>query len=205
MYVGVDMTRVERESMNFKLPKPLAEALRKKASPQPGKTATDIVIRGLLHELGDIPGVDVCTEVRLQKVEEQLQQLAQSILLKQGNKPSLQSNASSERTEEKLEALNNRVAQLEGALIAIQRNGIASNNRSRKYSGNPYNQSGRPPQIEALDEEKLALRLNVNIPTLKEKHQTLDKREFEEWSKERDRSKYMWRFSEKDKLYHPVK
>ncbi|MEO1186356.1 MAG: hypothetical protein AAFX46_17490, partial [Cyanobacteria bacterium J06636_27] len=94
------MTRVERESMNFKLPKPLAEALRKKASPQPGKTATDIVIRGLLHELGDIPGVDVCTEVRLQKVEEQLQQLAQTIS-KQGNKPSLQSNASSERTEEK--------------------------------------------------------------------------------------------------------
>ena len=108
--------------------------------------------------------------------------------------------------EEKLEALNNRVAQLEGALIAIQRNGGASNNYRRyKNSGNPYNQSGRPPQIEALDEEKLALRLNVNIPTLKEKHQTLDKREFEEWSKERDRSKYMWRFSEKDKLYHPVK
>ncbi|MEO0838129.1 MAG: hypothetical protein AAF063_04400 [Cyanobacteria bacterium J06643_5] len=199
------MTRVERESMNFKLPKPLAEALRKKASPQPGKTATDIVIRGLLHELGDIPGVDVCTEVRLQKVEEQLQQLAQTIS-KQGNKPSLQSNASSERTEEKLEALNNRVAQLEGALIAIQRNGGASNNYRRyKNSGNPYNQSGRPPQIEALDEEKLALRLNVNIPTLKEKHQTLNKQEFEEWSKERDRSKYMWRFSEKDKLYHPVK
>ena len=44
------MTRVERESMNFKLPKPLASALRKAASPQAGKTATDIVIRGLLHE-----------------------------------------------------------------------------------------------------------------------------------------------------------
>ena len=205
MYLGVDMTRVERESMNFKLPKPLAEALRKKASPQPGKTATDIVIRGLLHELGDIPGVEVCTEVRLQKVEEQLNQLAQRIS-KQGNEPQTQSNASSERTEEKLEALNRRVAQLEGALIAIQRNGNASNNR-RQYrsSGNPYNQSGKPPQIEALNEQKLALRLNVNIPTLQEKHATLDKREFEEWSKERDRSKYMWRFNQKDGLYHPIK
>jgi hypothetical protein len=206
MYLGVDMTRVERESMNFKLPKPLAEALRKKASPQPGKTATDIVIRGLLHELGDIPGVEVCTEVRLQKVEEQLHQLAQSILLQQGNKPQTQSNASSERTEEKLEALNNRVAQLEGALIAIQRNGSASNNQRRyKNSGNPYNQSGKPPQIEALDEQKLALRLNVNIPTLKEKHETLSTSEFSEWSKNRDRAKYMWRFNEKDGLYHPVK
>ena len=205
MYLGVDMTRVERESMNFKLPKPLAEALRKKASPRPGKTATDIVIRGLLHELGDIPGVDVCTEVRLQKVEEQLNQLAQNIN-KQGNEPQTQSNASSERTEEKLEALNNRVAQLEGALIAIQRNSIASNNRrGYKSSGNPYNQSGKPPQIEALNEQKLALRLNVNIPTLQEKHATLDKREFEEWSKERDRSKYMWRFNQKDGLYHPIK
>lgn len=156
MYLGVDMTRVERESMNFKLPKPLAEALRKKASPQPGKTATDIVIRGLLHELGDIPGVEVCTEVRLQKVEEQLNQLAQRIS-KQGNEPQTQSNASSERTEEKLEALNRRVAQLEGALIAIQRNGNASNNQRRyKNSGNPYNQSGKPPQIEALNEQKLA-------------------------------------------------
>jgi hypothetical protein len=205
MYLGVDMTRVERESMNFKLPKPLAEALRKKASPQPGKTATDIVIRGLLHELGDIPGVEVCTEVRLQKVEEQLHQLAQNIN-NQGNKPSSQSNASEERTEEKLEALNRRVAQLEGALIAIQRNGNASNNR-RQYrsSGNPYNQSGKPPQIEALDEQKLALRLNVNIPTLQEKHATLSTSEFEEWSKERDRSKYTWRFNEKDGLYHPVK
>ncbi|NJL79716.1 MAG: hypothetical protein HC917_14340, partial [Richelia sp. SM2_1_7] len=86
-------------------------------------------------------------------------------------------------------------------------NAIASNNRQsyRKYSGNPYNQSGKPAQLEALDEQKLALRLNVNIPTLQEKHATLDKQEFSEWSKERDRSKYMWQFNEKDKLYYPVK
>ncbi|NJL80132.1 MAG: hypothetical protein HC836_28230 [Richelia sp. RM2_1_2] len=31
------------------------------------------------------------------------------------------------------------------------------------------------------------MRLNVNIPTLKEKHLSLDKHEFEEWSKNRDR------------------
>ncbi|MGB6300320.1 MAG: hypothetical protein WBF90_29685 [Rivularia sp. (in: cyanobacteria)] len=193
------MTRVERESMNFKLPKPLAEALRKAASPQPGKTATDIVIRGLLHELGEIPGVEQSAETRLQKLESEFTTLRNSIL-ERAETPT------DSRTEEKLEALNNRVAQLEGALIAIQRNGIASNNR-RQYrsSGNPYNQSGKPAQIEALDEQKLALRLNVNIPTLKEKHATLDKKEFEEWSKNRDRAKYMWRFNENSGLYHPVK
>ena len=189
------MVRIERESMNFKLPKPIAEALRKAASPQPGKTATDIVIRGLIHELGEVPGVEQSAETRLQKLESELILLRSSIE-ERDNTPT------DSRTEEKLEALNNRVAKLEGALGAIQNNAHASNNRQsyRKYSGNPYNQSGKPAQIAALSEQKLALRLNVNIPTLKEKHLSLDKQEFEEWSKERDRGNYMWRFNEKDKL-----
>ncbi|MGF1674042.1 MAG: hypothetical protein ACFCUV_10215 [Rivularia sp. (in: cyanobacteria)] len=187
--------------MNFKLPKPLAIALRKAASPQPGKTATDIVIRGLLHELGEIPGVEQSTETRLQELEKELQQLRSSIKERDNS-------TTDSRTEEKLVALERRVAKLEGALGAIQNNNFgASNNQRRynKYSGNPYNQSGRPPQIEALDEQKLALRLNVNIPTLKEKHANLELHEFEEWSKNRDRGKYSWRFNEKDGLYHPVK
>ena len=194
------MTQPERESMNFRLPKPIAEALRKAASPQPGKTATDIVIRGLIHELGEIPGVEQSTETRLQKLEEELILLAHTIK-ERDNSPT------DSRTEEKLVALERRVAKLEGALGAIQNNNFGASNNGRRYksSGNPYNQSGKPAQLEALDEQKLALRLNVNIPTLQEKHATLDKQEFSEWSKERDRSKYMWQFNEKDKLYHPVK
>ena len=194
------MTRVERESMNFKLPKPLASALRKAASPQPGKTATDIVIRGLIHELGEIPGLEQSAETRLQKLEKELILLAHTIK-ERDNTPT------DSRTEEKLEALSNRVAKLEGALGAIQNNNFGASNNGRRYknSGNPYNQSGKPAQIEALDEQKLALRLNVNIPTLQEKHATLTPSEFAEWSMNRDRGKYMWRFNDKDKLYHPVK
>ena len=145
------MTRVERESMNFKLPKPIASALRKAASPQPGKTATDIVIRGLLHELGEIPGVEPSAETRLQKLEEEL------ILLRSSIKERAETPTDF-RTEEKIEALNNRIAKLEGALGAIQHNNFGASNNYRRYknSGNPYNQSGRPPQIEALDEQKLA-------------------------------------------------
>lgn len=193
------MTQVERESMNFRLPKPLAQALRKAASPQPGKTATDIVIRALRIELGNIQGIEPCTEARLQKVEEELLQLRSSIQERD--------NTPTDSTTEKLEALNNRVARLEGALTALQNNNFgASNNRRRynKYSGNPYNQTGQPAQIGALDEEKLALRLNVNIPTLQEKRKTLNQTEFKEWSKNRDRGKYSWRFNFKDGLYHPV-
>ena len=193
------MTLVERESMNFRLPKPLAQALRKAASPQPGKTATDIVIRALTQELGNIQGIEVCTEVRLQKLEEEVQQLRSSIQERD-------KNPTDSRMEEKLEALNNRVAKLEGALGAIQNNiGTSNNYRRYKSGGNPYNQTGRPAQIQPLSEEKLALRLNVNIPTLKEKHATLNQTEFEEWSKNRDRAKYSWHFNSKDGLYHPKK
>ncbi|MGB6294782.1 MAG: hypothetical protein WBF90_01200 [Rivularia sp. (in: cyanobacteria)] len=205
------MTRVERESINFKLPKPLASALRE-AAKERNTTATDLVIRGLHHILGDAPGTEVSTEIRLQQIEEDLYYLAHSINGR-GNAIQMENPAANSRTEErltfieeKLELFSDRLSKLEGVLIAIQRNGGASNNYRRyKNSGNPYNQSGKPAQLEALSEEKLALRLNINIPTLKEKHATLDKREFEEWSKERDRSKYMWRFNEKDGLYHPAK
>ena len=192
------MTQVERESMNFRLPKPLAQALRKAASPQPGKTATDIVIRALTKELGNIQGIEECTEVRLQKLEEELQQLRSSIQERD--------ETPTKSTTEKLEVLTDRVAKLEGALTAIQSGGLGtSNNYRRKNSGNPYNQTGRPPQIQPLDEQTLALRLNVKIPELKEKQQTLSPTEFAEWSKNRDRLKYSWRFNAKDGLYHPKK
>lgn len=176
----------ERESMNFRLPKPLADALREKATPKPGFTATDIVIRALQKELGDIQGVDDCTEARLDRLEEQLA-ISQNPLL-----------------EEKVESLVTKVAKLETALITLQSSGLArSRSYGRKNSGNPYNQTGRPAQIQPLDEEKLALRLNVKIPELQEKRGTLSNQEFEEWSKNRDRSKYSWFFNSKDGLYHP--
>lgn len=195
----IDMTQFERESMNFRLPKPLAQALRKAASPQPGKTATDIVIRALTQELGTIQGLEECTEVRLQKLEEKFEQLIEN---SQEQPPA----STDSRLEEKLETLTDRVARIEGVLSALQSGGLgASNNYRRKNSGNPYNQTGRPAQIQPLDEQKLALRLNVKIPELKEKYETLDAKEFEEWSKNRDRAKYSWRFNPKDGLYHPKK
>ncbi|MBV6626481.1 MAG: hypothetical protein KI793_26680 [Rivularia sp. (in: Bacteria)] len=201
--------RVERESINFKLPKPLADALRG-AAKERGTTATDLVIQGLHQILEDAPGVEVSTEIRLQKIEENLQQLW-SNTNGQGKTTKTENAAADSHTEarltkieEKLETINNRVAQLEGALIAIQRNGGASNNRQRyRYSGNPYNQSGRPPQMQPLSEEKLAWRLNIDAATLQEKRTTLTQEEFLKWSKDHD-SRYKWRFNSNDGLYHPV-
>ena len=188
----------ERELMSFRIPKPIAEALRSASSPQPGNTATDIVIRGLINVLGDIQGVELCTAVRLQMLEEKFEQLINS-----QEKPPASTDS---RMEEKLEVLTDRVARIEGVLSALQSGGLGtSNNYRRKNSGNPYNQTGRPPQIQPLDEQKLALRLNVNIPTLQENHETLSPTEFAEWSKNRDRLKYSWRVNVKDGLYHPKK
>ncbi|NJN12659.1 MAG: hypothetical protein HC836_41970 [Richelia sp. RM2_1_2] len=186
--------------MSFRIPKTLAEALREASSPQPGNTATDIVIRGLIHELGDVQGMEPCIAVQLQMLEEKFEQLSKNIQ----EQPSASTDS---RMEEKLEVLTDRVAKLEGALGAIQHNNFGASNNYRRHrsSGNPYNQTGRPAQIQPLDEQKLALRLNVNIPTLKEKLETLSPTEFEEWSKNRDRLKYSWKFNKKDGLYHPKK
>lgn len=188
--------------MSFRIPKTLAEALREASSPQPGNTATDIVIRGLYNELkgnGDVQGIETCTAVRLQVLEEKFEQLMK-------NTQEQSAISTDAGMPEKMEALTERVAKIEGVLSALQNGGFArSKSYGRKNSGNPYNQSGRPAQIQPLDEQKLALRLNIKIPELKEKQQTLNKQEFEEWSKNRDRAKYSWRFNPKDKLYHPSK
>ena len=60
---GVDMTKIERESINFKLPKPLTAALRAKAR-ELDTTATDLVIQGLHHVLSKAyDHVDTCADV----------------------------------------------------------------------------------------------------------------------------------------------
>ncbi len=63
MYIMTE--HLERVLMSFRIPKTLAEALRKASSPQPGNTATDIVIRGLINVLDDVQDVELCTAVRL--------------------------------------------------------------------------------------------------------------------------------------------
>ncbi|GAX45644.1 hypothetical protein NIES4075_66650 [Tolypothrix sp. NIES-4075] len=71
------MTKIERESINFKLPKPLTAALRK-AARERNTTATDLVIEGLHHVLGSVPGTEDSVETRLAQLEEQLNHLTDS-------------------------------------------------------------------------------------------------------------------------------
>lgn len=63
------MARIKRESINFKLPKPLTAALRK-AARNHNTTATDLVIEGLHHVLGSVPGTEDGIDNRLAQLEE---------------------------------------------------------------------------------------------------------------------------------------
>ncbi len=195
------MARIERESINFKLPKPLADALRAKAA-ELDTTATDLVIQGLNHVLGDVPGVENSVEIRLYQLEEDFFRFKSSI-----SEGSTNQNDSSRLTsvESKLEELSNKLARFEGALNAIAATINAS--KSRRSSGySSYNQyNSQPVQLEPRDENQLAMRLNTNVATLTEKRATCTTIEFDRWCKDRDSSKYAWHFNEKDGLYHPVK
>jgi septal ring factor EnvC (AmiA/AmiB activator) len=192
------MAKVERESINFKLPKPLADALRAKAA-ELNTTATDLVIQGLHHVLGDVPGIETSVEVRLYQIEEEFFSFKSSI----GESTNPQQETRLTNVEAKLEALTNQLARFEGALMQMQNSINAS--KSRKSSYNPYQYNNQPLQLQPFDELSLARRLNTNAATLAEKRTTCDQQEFDRWCKERDTSQYAWHFNEKDGLYHPVK
>jgi hypothetical protein len=63
--------------VNFKLPKTLTAALRKVARER-NTTATDLVIEGLHHVLGSVPGTEDSVENRLAQLEAQLNHLSNS-------------------------------------------------------------------------------------------------------------------------------
>jgi predicted nuclease of restriction endonuclease-like RecB superfamily len=98
------MARIERESINFKLPKPLADALRAKAV-ELNTTATDLVIQGLHHVLGDVPGVETSVEVRLYQIEEEFFSFKSS--LRESTNPHQETRLTN--VETKLEALTNQL------------------------------------------------------------------------------------------------
>jgi predicted nuclease of restriction endonuclease-like RecB superfamily len=109
------MAKIERESINFKLPKPLADALRAKAASLE-TTATDLVIQGLHHVLGDVPGVETSVEVRLYQIEEEFFSFKSSI----GESANPQQETRLTSVEAKLEALTNKLTRFEGALMQMQ-------------------------------------------------------------------------------------
>lgn len=188
------MTNVERESINFRLPKTLLKALRLEARKRK-TTATQLVILGIQQVLGDVPATKETVENRLQKLEEEILRLQENI----DNLPQTREN----NIETKVEELSIKVARFEGVLLQMQNTINASRSRSKSSTAYPY-QTSAPVKLEPRNAEQLATRLGTTASTVEQKRATLRPHDFERWTQDRDLGNRSWRFNEKDGLYYPV-
>ncbi|MBW4558198.1 MAG: hypothetical protein KME59_20145 [Trichormus sp. ATA11-4-KO1] len=187
----------ERESINFKLPKPLAAALRAVAKER-NTTATNLVIQGLHYVLGDVDGMETDVETRLHQIEAQLTKQAN-----QQDTPQVQglddsSQQKFEKLEQKMEAIALRLAQLEGAIALLNQRSTPSSRR-QSYNYHPPQQ-----QLQAYTGENLAKRLGIDLATLEREQSTQTSKDFERWCRSKDPGSLAWRRSDNG-LYHPVK
>ena len=200
------MAKIERESIQSKLPEPLADALRAKAV-ELDTTATDLVIQGLHQILGEIPGIEDSIETRLDQLEAQLNHLSNSTdkRVDSGVDNRLRS------LEQKLEAQALQLAKIEGVITTLsQQRSAAGGSASLSHTGGGYRRQAfnyHPPQLELqpYTGENLAKRLGVDIATLTRERENNTQAEFEIWCRRKDPSPVGWRYSEKDGKYHPVK
>ncbi|RCJ37964.1 hypothetical protein A6770_39990 [Nostoc minutum NIES-26] len=171
-----------------------AKALRI-AARERNTTATDLVVQGLHHILGQVEGTVRSVESRLHELETQLTTIA--------NRPveSGTDDGSKQRLlqlEQKTEAISQRLAQLEGALAILSKR---SSGGSRRQSYNYH-----PPQLElqAYKGENLAKRLGVSLATLEQELKNQNSKDFENWCRSRDPGSVGWRYGS-DGLFHPIK
>ena len=166
------MTNTERESINFKLPKTLTHALRT-AARERNTTATDLVIQGLHHILGPIPGSVNSIETRLGELETQLTR--REARIENGVDDVLKQRL--DLLEQKNEAQALRLAQLEATISKLSHRYNTPRRQSYSY---------HPPQLElqAYTEENLAKRLGVDVATLRREQNS--PKDFESWCRSRD-------------------
>lgn len=105
--------------------------------------------------------------------------------------------------EQKIDSINNRLAQFAEAIIQIQSNINNQPRRSKSYYGNSYNQ-GQPVKFQPITEESLASRLGVTPETIRKERESQPAPLFLAWSKRKDTSGIGWEFNQKTGLYHPV-
>ena len=204
----------DRESINFKLPKSLTNALRARAL-ELNTTATDLVTQGLNHVLGgkfdgkdsgsdetiqnilnrlqalESGGTDSSVETRLKQLETQISNLDKGV-------DSGVDAGDIKDLKQKVEDLAVRLAKIEGAIAILgQRQGGGGKRQ-------PYNYI--PPQMELqpYTADNLGRRLGVDVKTLERERKNLSLKEFESWCRSRDPNGFWWRF-ENDGFYHPVK
>ena len=223
---------IERESVNFKLPKSLVEALRDQAKER-NTSATDLVIQGLHLILGQTEGIDFSSRevidvmhdiiTRLEAleasratdatatvngIEDRLHQIETALEHLANSIELCIESTSKQQTERlssletKLEAIALRLDQLTNALGQLR---LSQSNTGRRQFSPSYNQFyPRQVEIQSYTQENLAKRLGVDAATLTRERENKSRSEFESWSRNRDPSSLGWRFGD-DGLYHRVK
>jgi uncharacterized coiled-coil protein SlyX len=209
---------VERESVNFKLPKPLVEALREKAK-ELNTSATELVVEGLNQVLARTDeSIDHSTalvlqslitriealeatsiEHRLEKMETSLEYITRSIEQSIESTSSQGQAAQLNSLSEKLEGLTTQLAQLNNALRQIRAN---INRSGRQFASSQF--YPRTVQIQPCSGENLGRRLGVDEVNLAKERESKSEAEFESWSRHRDPNSRGWRFGN-DGLYHPIR
>jgi hypothetical protein len=219
---------IDRESVNFKLPKSLVELLRSEAKKRK-VSATELVTQGLHYILGqtevadnrienvlhqianrlsaleanqvkDTSGIEPSIENRLQQIETILGHLTQSIEQSIESTSTQQQVQKLNKLEQKLETVANSLAQLNNALGQLRHQG---NTGKRRFSS-PHQFHSQSVEIQSLTGENLARRLGVDELSLSTERENKSPLEFESWSRHRDPGSRGWRFGE-DGLYYPVK
>ncbi|ACC85406.1 hypothetical protein [Nostoc punctiforme] len=215
---------IERESVNFKLPKSLVELLRAEAKKRQ-VSATELVVQGLHHILGqaevadnrienvlhqivsrlsaleanqvnNTSSIESSIENRLQQIETVLGHLTQSIESTSTEQQAQQLS----NLEEKLETVAKNVAQLNNALGQLRHQG----NTGRRQFSSSHQFHGISVEIQSLTGENLARRLGVDELSLSRERESKSPSEFESWSRHRDPASRGWRFGD-DGLYYPIK
>jgi hypothetical protein len=105
--------------------------------------------------------------------------------------------------EQKIDSINNRLAQFESAITQLKSNINNQPRRGKSYYGNSYYQ-GQPVKLQPTTEESLASRLGVSPETIRKEKDSQPPPLFLAWSKRKDTSGIGWEFNEKTGLYHPA-
>lgn len=105
--------------------------------------------------------------------------------------------------EQKIDFINNRLAQFAEVIMQLQSNINNQPRRGKSYYGNSYNQ-GQPVKFQPITEESLASRLGVTPETIRKERESQPAPLFFAWSKRKDTSGIGWEFNQKTGLYHPI-
>jgi hypothetical protein len=215
---------IERESVNFKLPKSLVAALRSEAKKR-NISATELVVLGLhqvleqtevadngienvlhhvINRLSALEANQVhntnSVENRLQQIETMLGDLSQSIEQGIESTSPQQQAQQPNNLEQKLETVTKSLAQINHTLGQLRHQG----NTSRRQFSSSHPFQGRQVELNFCTGESLARRLGVDELSLSRERENLTPSEFESWSRHRDPGTRGWRFGD-DGLYYPIK